>query len=515
MSAPAELFNAVREAAVRLTLQRALRRGAQASAFLLATGVVAFLVGLVVPVDVSVRWILLGALGAGGVVTLLAAAIRPVGMRAASQLLDRRLDLRERVSTALELAVAPLGPAQLGARVIADAERHLQDVPLRRAFPLHPPREAWGAALLALLVVASNAWLRGLSLPGTPARQTTQLIHEEGKRLAKVAQALQARAKAERTPRTGRLTAQVQDLGIRLQRDRTDRAEALARIAQLSQQAERARREVSGRLDATMPSPRRDGIALPNLMRRQALERQMKQLRELNSRLQEDRTAADRQQSLERLAAMLDAGQGGPAQVRRQLEQAREQLRRGNVGQAGAAMSEALRSLEGLQSLIADEEGLRAVQQHLERSGTDIASGAGGATPPESAESRPQPGRPSAGPGSSPQPGDPSAEATTPPQGPNQGVTAGSGQVSDKLGSPSARLQAPKSPERVRGTQGEGQVSASEVLGAARPGISRVPVKAVSPAVVPQADRYMERTAIPARYRLLVRQYFERLVQLR
>lgn len=514
MPAPAELFRACRGAAVRLTLQRAFRRGAQASALLLATGVVAFLVALVVPVDVPVPWIFVGALGAGGVVAMLVAAIRPVGMHTASQLLDRQLDLHERISTALELAVAPVGPTPLGARVIADAERHLQDVPLRRTFPLRPPREAWAAALLALLVVVSNAWLRGLSLPGTPARQTAQLIREEGSRLAKVAQALQARARAERTPQTGRLTAQVRDLGVRLQRDRTDRADALARIAELSQQAERAHREVSGRLDATMPSPRRQGTVMPNLMRRQAVEHQSKQLRELNSRLQEDRTAADRQQSLERLAAMLDTGQGGPAQVRRQLEQAREQLQQGNVGQAGAAVSEALRRLEGLQALIADEEGLRTVQQHLQRSGTDIASGVAGATPPESAEARPQPGRPS-GPGSSPQSGDTSTEATTPPQGPNQGVTAGSGQVSDKLGPPSARLQAPKPPERVRGTQGEGQVSTSEVLGSARTGISRVPVRTVSPVVVPQADRYMERAAIPARYRLLVRQYFERLVQLR
>jgi len=513
MSLPPELLRVSRGAAVRLTLQRAVRHGAQASSLVLAIGVAMFLSALVVPVGVPMWWTLLGALGAGGVVAVAAAALRPVGIRASSQLVDRRLSLHERTSTAIELALAPSEVSPLAPRVIADAERHLHDVSLARVFPLRPPREAWVAVALALLVVASNAWLRGLSFPGTPARQSADVIREEGARLAAVAQALQARARTERSAQTNRLAAQMQTLGRRLQRERTDRAGALARISELSRQSERAHREVRDRMEATMPAPRNEGSAMPNLMRRHALARQIRQLRELSSRLQEDRTADDRQQSINRLTAMLE-GEQGPAQIRSQLEQARKQLQQGNVGQAGEAMSEALRNLEGLQALIADEEGLRTVQQQLQRSMMGITSGTAGAIPPESTASQPEP--PAAGSGSSAQSPDTSTEtAAPPPPGPNQGVAPGTGSVGEKLGPPSARLQAPKSPQRLRGAQGEGEVSAAEVLGAARPGSSRVAAKAISPAVVPQADRYMERAAIPARYRLLVRRYFERLVQLR
>ncbi len=515
MRVPSELFHACRSAAVRFTLRRATRRGAQASAFALVGALVASLATLVVPVVVPVVWVLAAALALGGLTTLLAAGFRPVGIRTASQLLDQQLDLHERTSTALELAFAPSVPSPLGARVIADAIRHLQGVELRQAVPLRPPREAWGAALLAILVVFSNVWLRGVTIPGTPAGRATQLIREEGSRLAKVAQALQDRAKAERTPQTRRLTAQMQDLGARLQHDRVDRAEALARIAELSRQAERVRREVSGRLDSALPSPRPQASVPSNLLRREALDRQIKQLRELNSRLNEDATAADRQKTLGRLAAMTDQAQEGSAQVQRQLEQARTQLQRGNVGQAGSAISEALRNLEGMQSLLADEEGLRTAQQQLERSGTNIASGGSQPAAPESAEMAPPSGRLPVTSGSTPPASDASGETSIPPQGPNEGITAGSGQVTDKLGAPSSRLQGPKSSERLRGAQGQGEVSVSEVLGAARPGVSHLPVAAVPPTVVPQADHYMERASIPARYRLLVRRYFERLVQLR
>ncbi len=516
MRVPSELFHACRSAAVRFTLRRATRRGAQASVLALAGVLVASLATLVVPVVVPVVWGLAAALALGGLTTLLAAGFRPVGIRTASQLLDQQLDLHERTSTALELAFAPSVPSPLGARVIADAIRHLQGIKLRQAVPLRPPREAWGAALLAILVVFSNVWLRGVTIPGTPAGRATQLIREEGSRLAKVAQALQDRAKAERTPQTRRLTTQMQDLGAHLQQDRVDRAEALARIAELSRQAERVRREVSGRLDSALPSPRRQASVPSNLLRRESLDRQIKQLRELNSRLNEDATAADRQKTLDRLAAaMTDQAQEGSAQVQRQLEQARTQLQRGNVGQAGSAISEALRNLEGMQSLLADEEGLRTAQQQLERSGRNIASGGSQPAAPESAEMVPPSGRLPATSGSTPPASDASGETSIPPQGPNQGITAGSGQVTDKLGAPSSRLQGPKSSERLRGAQGQGEVSVSEVLGAARPGVSHLPVTAVPPTVVSQADRYMERAAIPARYRLLVRRYFERLVQLR
>jgi hypothetical protein len=416
------------------------------------------------------------------------------------------------VSTALELISDPAATAPLHDRTIADAMTHLQGINLRRVFPLIAVRELRVVLLLVGLVILANVGLRGFTLPGTPARDVAQRIQEEGNRLAQVAQTLQMRARAERLPQTRRSTTQLQELGVRLQQDRLDRASALARISDLIQQTDRVRREVMTRLEHARPSSRPETPVPPNALRQEALDRQIKQLRELSSRLNEDLSAAD-QQTRERLAGMMNSGQEGPDEVQQQLKQAREQLQRGNVPQAGQAVGEALRNLEALRALTGDEAGLEAVQRQLEQSAGNIGSSGPQSAPQTAERTLPEQTPPSA-PGPLP-PSPEGSEPAPPSQGPNRGVLPGRGEIADKLGAPTGRLQGPKSPTKLHSEPGEGTTSPSEVLGAARPGISRVPVRPITPAAVSDADRYMERVSIPARYRSIVRRYFQRLVQLR
>jgi len=58
-------------------------------------------------------------------------------------------------------------------------------------------------------------------------------------------------------------------------------------------------------------------------------------------------------------------------------------------------------------------------------------------------------------------------------------------------------------------------VSASDVVGAGRPGTPRVGSSGSEPGLLRQVETYMERARIPARYRALIRAYFQRLAQLR
>ncbi len=507
-----DLLRTCRAAAFRLTVREALRRGVQASAVALGIAASVSFIALIVPVGIPLWWMLGAACVIGVLVTLLSAAFRPIRTRMASQLLDRHLALQERVSTALELISNPSATAPLQVRAVADAVRHLPGIDLRRVCPLIAVRELRVVLLLVGLVILANVGLRGLTFPGTPAREVARRIQEEGNRLAQVAQTLQMRARAERLPQTRRSTTRLQELGIRLQRDRLDRAGALARISDLAQQTDRARREIMTRLEQARPARRPETPVPPNALRQEALDRQIKQLRELSSRLNEDLSAAD-QQTRERLAAMMNAGQEGPDEVQQQLKQAREQLQRGNVPQAGQAVGEALRNLEALRALTGDEAGLEAVQRQLQQSAGNIGS-LGPQSAPQTAERTLPEQTPPSAPGPLP-PSPEGSEPAPPPQGPNRGVLPGYGEIADKLGAPSARLQGPKSPTKLHSEPGEGTMSRSEIVGAARPGISRVPVRLITPTAVSDADRYMERALIPAHYRSIVRRYFQRLVQLR
>src|SRR5206468_1640835 len=173
--------------------------------------------------------------------------------------------------------------------------------------------------------------------------------------------------------------------------------------------------------------------------------RRAPQLRDLGLRLPQERV--DRASALARIT-----------ELSRQPESARERRDRGETGAAGESLSEALRVLEGMETLMADREGLESAREVLEQSRTAIACGAPGPRASEQGESPPDQTQEPAGPGGREIASQPGAESA-PPEGPREGSTAGTGRVDDRLGPPTPRLQAERTPQRVRGVQGEGEVS--------------------------------------------------------
>ncbi len=507
------LARVVHRAARRLTVSRALLVSSRAAVWVMVALAAWTAAGVVVPVSaVSPR----SALVAAGLVALATAAGVTVGRRTdpmvAARILDRSLHLEERTSTAMELALGLGVLSPLGARVVSDASGRLVRVDLRRAIPLRLPRAAWWIPAVAVVLAIWPRALSGLVLPGSPAHRVQQAIRREGVRLEQFAQTLQSRAQAERVPATRRAAPQLRDLGVRLQQERIDRAGALARINELSRQLDAARRQLDQRLDDVRRPPPASAALPPDLFRREAAQQQMRQLQELTSRLPQNTTPASKD-ILDRLGTITREGEGTQsAQLRQQLQQARRQLEQGDAAGARESLTQALRMLQGMDTMLADREGLESARQQLDRSRTGIASGSQNAPSdaPSSSESAPPPRgsgteRPDLQPGTE----------STPPKGPWQGSAPGTGHVEDKLGTASPRLEVPRTPQRVRGAQGEGDISLSEVVGAGRAGTARAPMQPVSAALVARVDRALERTHVPAQYRRIVHSYFARLAQLK
>jgi hypothetical protein len=506
------LARVVHRAARRLTASQALLVSSGAAVGVMMAATVWTAVGVVVPVSAVSPWT---ALLAAGLVALAAAAVVTVGRRTdllvAARILDRSLHLEERASTAIELAreVGVLSP--LGARVVSDATQRLASADLRRAIPLHLPRAAWWIPGLAVVLAVWPQALSGLALPGSPAHRMQQAIRREGARLEQFAQTLQSRAQAERVPATRRAAPHLRDLGVRLQQDRVDRAGALARINELSRQLETARRQIDQRLDDMRRPPASAAMLPPDLLRREAVQQQMRQLRELTSRLPQNTTPTSKD-VLDRLGTITREGEGTQsAQVRQQLQQARRQLDQGDVAGAREALTQAMRMLQGMDTMLADREGVESARQQLEHARTGITSGSQNAPSEASNGDSAPPPRGSGNERPDLQPG----TESPPPKGPWQGSAPGTGHVDDKLGAPSPRLEASRTPQRVQGVQGEGDVSLSEVVGAGRPGTVRAPLQPVSTALVARVDRALERAHVPAQYRLIVHSYFARLAQLK
>jgi hypothetical protein len=510
-----DLLRLVRQASVRLTVSRAGRTAARTGAVAIAAILLLNVAGAALPVPgiPLVQAAVLAAvlvLGAG----LISALLRPVPRLDTARALDAGLRLEERVSTAVEVLTASGAPSSLGSRVVADAERRLSAADIVGVTPLRAPRALWWIAALAAMLLVWTSWLHGITIPGTPARRTAEVIRKEGQRLEQFARTLQSRTRTEHMPATRRLTPQIRDLGSRLQRERFARAEALARVEELSHQLEQTRKEIEERLRASRPAPSREGVPSDQL-RRQAAQRQVRQLQELLSRLQQDSSAASRD-ALDQLHQITAEGEGTqPARVQQQLQEARERLERGNMAGARDAISDAMLNLQGIESLYADSEGVRSAQQQVERSQSAIASGTPVEPQQETARENDQTSQTPVAPGEQRPSPDQEGESTTPPQGPNEGSTPGRGRRDEKLGASTPRLETSKTPQRVRGAQAEGPVASSEIVGSGRSSSSRVQVADVSPAVVARADQAMSRSRTPARYRDIVRRYFQRLAKLR
>lgn len=150
----------------------------------LAAGLLGAALALAAARVVTVPLWLPGALVAAGLLASLAiAATRPRSLRRTALLADRRLDLRERLTTAWELHQRGLDSPLISAQ-LADATTRLRAVKPFRAFPLRLPRQESGA-VAALLVVVVALWI----LPN-PHRLDLQRQQAERALIAQQAQAV-------------------------------------------------------------------------------------------------------------------------------------------------------------------------------------------------------------------------------------------------------------------------------------------------------------------------------------
>jgi hypothetical protein len=492
-------------AARRLTARRAGQWAAGAAVLTLAAHVVLLAAGLVVPLASPSAVTAVARAAVAAVAAALAAVVlRRTDTLVAARALDALLGLDERVSTAVEVSRRPAGP--LAPRVVADAVAHLQGVDVRAVLPLRPPRAlAWAPLLVAVLA----AWpLRGLAVPGTPAHRVQQAIRQEAARLERVGRMLERQARADRLPLTRRVAREMRALGERLRQERVDRAAALARIADLSAQVREMHQEADRRLRESH-SPL-DPAGLPEgLLRRSALQRQVRQLQEVLAQLQSADAAAARH-SLDRLGEILREGEGSaPAEVRQQVRRAQQQLDEGDPAGASESLTQALRWLAGLEGLAADREALDRAQQELDRSTARIAAGTSAAAA-DAGE-----GEPAAEAAPGDRAPDHDAAGGEPPPGSREGSLPGAGRAGDQAGPPTPRLDGDKIPQRVRGTPGQGEATVAHVVGPGRMAAASVRPAGVTAAVVARADRAVQRLRIPAAYRSIVREYFRRLADVR
>ena len=514
-----------REAAILHDLLRrvSLRQGAgiamrwitRASAILALTILAWACLTMVIPVPLPLREVAIAGLG-GLVLALpfLVWSLRPSSL-AAARLIDHRLALADRLSTAVELLSRDGGPRGLARLQISEAVVVAQGVVPRLAAPITLPRETWIAVAATAAIVLWAYFLQGWTVPGLPAARYAAVIHREGHVLSAIGQHLEIAGRAKGLPETRRAAPGLLDAGQRLQGSRVTREDALRLLQAAGRQLQAAQSRVERRLGGSglrgVPGSQEPRVAPNSPADPNRLQQTIRELESLTGRLRNEgsETREDLAQRLRTVSESLER-MNAPASARRNVADARREVDRGQSGAAAGALGEALQDLEGLERMLGDDQALGDARRQVEKSAERIARGGPFGTGPKvenqsSSESGPPPQAP--GPNAV---APTSEDAAPPPPGPNQGSLPGEGRGA-RLGAPTQRLGGTRVEERLVGRQGEGTAVTRDLLAPGRAGAPRLPAAPLPADVVHQNDRALARDPLPPAYLTLIRRYFESL----
>jgi hypothetical protein len=176
-------------------------------------------------------WLPIAAILAGVLVGAIVAATRPQSLRRTALLADRRLDFRERLTTAWEIHQRGLD-SPLAAAQLADTTARLRGVRPFRAFPVRLPRTESGAAVV-LLVLAVALWLAPNPHRLDQQRQLAErsLIAQQAQAVGQLAQQIQTTAGSQPSPEQANTIQALKQLQAQMQDSKVTTADALSELA--------------------------------------------------------------------------------------------------------------------------------------------------------------------------------------------------------------------------------------------------------------------------------------------
>jgi len=257
MSAPTR--DAVIHGAVRLRSRWMLVRFARNAlrSLFYATLLVALVV-LVFPALPLSPVVLASALAAA-LAGLAATALRRPSLAAVAKTYDDSVDLKDRISSSVEL-LASGGP--MVDALFSEAARAAERLEPRRAFPFRVPREGWLLPIPALLVAAA-ALLPGLLSAGPP--ESPEVVEAVTSRLGQLEDLISREKAKDPTERRKELVAELEKLHQELSRQKLDKKDAMAELAKMMESLDKAeeqkRQELQDLLRKLQAADRSESIA--------------------------------------------------------------------------------------------------------------------------------------------------------------------------------------------------------------------------------------------------------------
>ncbi|MFN7209330.1 MAG: hypothetical protein ACK4P1_02925, partial [Aggregatilineales bacterium] len=307
----------------------------------------------------------------GMVLAVVGVWMYPRSPLAAARLFDRLFGLRERTSTALELAMRAIpAPPTFSALQTEDAVRHAAQVQPRHFLPIRLRRNellatfALGALLAALLLIANPQ-------AELIAQQTAlqSAIEEQIERVEAIKRDIAANPDLSEAEKQA-LSQILQDLEEKLSQPNLTQPEAVAQLSQAAQLMNSARQQLTEqersalRAAAQALSQSQPTQGLGQALQNGNLGDAANQLQSLSRRVESGQLT---QEQLESMAESLQQAAQALQQVNpaaaEALQRAAEALRQGDLQAAAEALQEAAQALQAQQNQMAQSPLTQAAQQ--------------------------------------------------------------------------------------------------------------------------------------------------------
>ena len=445
---------------------------------------------------------------------------------------DHRLDLKERLSTALEARDGALNVSNDTIRRLqsADALDRASGVDPRRALPLRiSRRDAAIASVLGLSLVVAL----GLPNPQQTVLAEREQFHEatraEAAKIAEVEKAIENSPFLSEAQKQSALDAldqarrSLEDASVTPEQALAALNEAEARLDALQNDANPAAREDLRRAGQTM-TPDELTRQMAESLAQGDFQKAAEQMRKLTSKDGQALSETEQQRVANQLDQMAREVQNSDPQLASQLRQAAQDLRQGKAESAQQQLGQAADSLDRSSQAQATETELQSAEQSAAEARQRVAEAAGQtANSPQSqpGASSGSEGSPSDQPGQQGEPGQGQGGAPTEAQGgqpgssgPGDSITPGHSEdtgTDNSVYAPGSRLNPTGANVALPESQSQTSPDPNSAPRQALPGSSIVPYQQVYREYAKTADQALQTGDVPAALRDYIRDYFSSL----
>jgi DNA repair exonuclease SbcCD ATPase subunit len=218
---------------------------------------------------------------------------------------ERRLDIKERLSSAVALARTD---DEMVRALVEDATEHVQGIQPKGVFPHRFTREMmiFGIMLLSVLVLYFIPLIPSLQSP--TRRQEVQIMAKEGKRLIKLAKEAKEHVSTENKAAMERLAKDMELLGKKLKSGRMTRKQAMQAINKLDKKVKDAQDRIAAqnRSPKSMAAAAKDMEEFAGALAKNMQERIEKQMQENLATGKIDPKLADLEKRLKNIQSQSD-----------------------------------------------------------------------------------------------------------------------------------------------------------------------------------------------------------------